>query len=343
MNITSIKHKLIRQIERHWYKQNSIILSIIFLPLSYIYFFIIYGRKKLYQLGYLPKFSLPVPVVVIGNITVGGVGKTPLTQTIAQTLLSRGVKVGVILRGYKSNLEYPTKVVYATDDSYLVGDEALIYAQHNIPVAIGKNRYLAGITLLNKYPNIEIILSDDGLQHYRLMRDFEIAVIDSRRLLGNKFLLPMGPLRELPLKLKQVNAIVFNDHIPLHIDSYMSLVSNLYEQKIILDKIYFPQTKNTLDLNDLKFKKVAAIAAIGNPKNFFMFLHSLKIDLKYTQAFPDHYAYIMDDVPQNYDLILVTEKDYTKLAKFKLNNVAIVYIKAKLNSLKLIDQIEELL
>jgi tetraacyldisaccharide 4'-kinase len=343
MNSNSIKYKLTRILEKHWYRQNNIGLSILLLPLSLIYLIIILLRKKLYQNGVLAKFTLPVPVVVIGNITVGGVGKTPLTIAIANELIKRGIKVGVILRGYKSNLEYDTKIVNASDDSYMVGDEALIYAQHNIPVAIGQNRYNAGHTLLNKYPDLDIILSDDGLQHYRLNRDFEIAVIDSKRLLGNKQLLPMGPLRELPIKLKQVNAIVFNDHIPMHINDNLELVKNQFEQKISLDKIYLPKTMTNLTLDDFKYKKIAAIAGIGNPNNFFTFLHNLKIKLDYVKAFPDHYVYNYEDIPQNYDYILVTEKDYTKLALFEQDNIAIVYIKVKIHSQDLIEQIVKLL
>lgn len=337
-------------IENHWYYKINYFLSIILLPLSGIFFLVSILRKTFYRIGILKSYTLPVPVIIIGNISVGGAGKTPLTKYLAQELASSGVSVGIILRGYKSQVK-TTKIVVATDSSQLVGDEALIYAQNNLRVAIGANRYLAGLTLLEQYPDIQLILADDGLQHYRLKRDYEIAVIDSTRMFGNRFVLPMGPLRETVERLKLVNAIVVSGTMPSFIKNNFPSPQLTIEQNLILDRIYNPKTNVSTTPTELKTfattkntkNIVVAMAAIGNPQRFFDFLTYCGIKLDQTIPFPDHYSYMKDDIPQSADMILVTEKDYTKLAQFNLKNIWVVKVKPNLDSYTLIDQIHKLL
>lgn len=340
-------------IEKHWYKKDNLLgnicLNIFLLPFSFIFLLTSKFRRLMYEYRVFRSFKLPVPVTIIGNITVGGSGKTPLTKHIARELLENNIKAGVILRGYKSKTSDAT-IVKNNDDPEVVGDEALIYANNNIPVAIGRNRYLAGLKLLEEYPDIDIILSDDGMQHYRLQRDFEIAVIDESRILGNNCVLPNGPLREPTSRLKEVNAIVINSQNDLadtwfltNLGFKKSATQLRLSQKLVLDKIYNPITGEKISINKLEDKSIAAMAAIGNPQRFFKFIEEHGISLNKTFAFSDHYYYQSSDIPTNYDIILTSDKDYTKLAKFNPKNIYVINVTSQLNNNKLIENISNLI
>lgn len=341
-------------IENHWYQKDKfvirLLLNLFLIPISLIFYLITKIRYFCYQTSILKSYKLPVPVVIVGNITVGGSGKTPLTKHIAKELARNNIKVGIILRGYKSSALIP-QIVTKNDDVTQVGDEALIYANNNIPVAIGRNRYQAGLVLLKEHPDIQIILSDDGMQHYRLQRDFEIAVIDISRILGNRFTIPNGPLRETVNRLKKTNAIVVNtqeritsswfyNNLKLsHIDLQNQL---LLSQKLVLYRIYNPITKEVLLISAAKNKNIVAIAAIGNPKRFFNFIENSGVVLSHTIEFPDHHFYLHSDIPTNYDIILTSDKDYTKLAKFNNNIIWVVEVSSLLSNESLVNKIMEL-
>lgn len=328
----------IKTIEKHWYHKKNIGLFSIFLPLGIVFALITELRYWLYRLNILKKYKLPIPVVVIGNISVGGVGKTPLTKHIANELQFKNIKVGIILRGYKGSAKQPM-IVTSQSDSHITGDEAIIYAQNKIPVAIGVNRYAAGKLLLEHYPNLDIILADDGMQHYKLYHDYVVAVVDATRMFGNKRLLPQGPLREPIKRLKQVNAVVMNgsttksSHLPCRL---------IINQTVTLDKIYNPITQEILDTNHLTHKNLLAIAAMGNPQRFFDLLEQNNIHPTKTMTFPDHYHYVANDIEDGFDYILVTEKDYTKLAKFNNAKIWVVLIKVSLNNDRLLKEIMNL-
>lgn len=334
--------KMQQFIEKHWYIKTNLLISIILFPLCCLFFIISRIRFYLYQFNLFKSYHLRVPVVVIGNISVGGAGKTPLTKYLATELQRRGIKVGVILRGYKSKTVEAT-VVTKHDTSDLVGDEALIYAMNNIRVAIGRDRYSAGLALLKQYPDTELILTDDGLQHYKLQRDYEIAVIDSTRMFGNNYVLPMGPLRETRRRLESVNMLVLNG-IPTitQLDSLKKYNLAITLQNLVLDKIYNPITGDVLEIKDLQHKNVIAMAAIGNPQRFFNFIRDLGIQLKQAVAFPDHHNYKIIDIPLYSDIILVTEKDYAKLIQFNNVKIWVVLVKTELNSSILLEQISKL-
>lgn len=339
--------KLQQIIENHWYKKKSnLILSIILFPFSIIFFIISKIRHLLYKFDIMPSYKSPVPIVIIGNISVGGVGKTPLTKHIAEELIKQNIQVGVILRGYKSKNKSPT-IVTGKSNSIEVGDEALIYAQNNIPVAIGRDRYLAASELLIKHPNIQIVLSDDGLQHYKLKRDYEIVVVDATRLFGNKFVLPMGPLRENCGRLKSVNAIVINGSLE-NINDFAKdyklgndiLIEN---QTLILKNIYNPITQKILYPQQLSNLKVCGISAVGNPERIFNFIISNGIKLDSKIPYPDHYHYEKKDIPDNFDVILVTEKDYTKLKVLNNDKIWVIQVDVALVPNKLVEQISALI
>ncbi|MFN8770399.1 MAG: tetraacyldisaccharide 4'-kinase [Neisseriaceae bacterium] len=338
--------KIQQIIEKHWYQNPNLILSIILFPFCIFFFVVSKIRRLLYRYNILTSYKLPVPVVIIGNISVGGVGKTPLTKYIAQQLITRGIQVGVILRGYKSKNMCPT-IVNCASSSLEVGDEALIYAQNDIPVAIGRDRYLAGCKLLEKYPNIKLILSDDGLQHYRLKRDYEIVVVDQTRMFGNSFVLPMGPLRETVSRLNSVNTIIINgklDDTNTFMNHYNLNSSVLIEnQTLILKTIYNPATNICVNTSYFSNLNVCAMAAMGNPGRFFDFIVSKEINLSSKIIYPDHHHYTKDDIPDNFDAIIVTEKDYTKLAKLNNGKIWVVQIEVKLSSDLLVRQIFSLL
>ena len=335
--------KLQNIIERHWYKKINPRLSILLLPACLIFFIISKIRYYLYKYNIFKSYKLPVPAVVVGNISVGGVGKTPLTKMLAFELENQGIKVGIILRGYKGSASKNGAVVTPGMNSSEVGDEALIYAGNGFKVAIGSNRYQAGLKLLATYPEIQLIISDDGLQHYKLQRDFEIVVVDATRLFGNRFVLPMGPLRETISRLDSVDAIVINGEITSCssqlLDKYKS---KLYTQQIIFDKIYNPLTNTRLNLNQLANQNVCAMVAIGNPERFFTLLGNIGIIPTQTYTFPDHYQYTITDIPQD-TAILVTEKDYTKLSQFSNPNIWVVYVNARLSNNQLLNQIKLLI
>jgi len=373
--------KIQQLIENHWYLEDKsiirLLLNILLTPFSLAFYLISKTRHFYYKIGIFKSYKLPVPVVIIGNITVGGSGKTPLAKHIVKELTKHNIKAGVILRGYKSKVDKAT-IVKKGDDPEITGDEALIYANNNIPVAIGRNRYLAGLKLLEEYPNIQLILSDDGMQHYRLKRDYEIAVIDGTRILGNRFILPNGPLRETAGRLEKVDALVVNSQEKIKDNWFYTNLklklsaTNLENQlrlgqKLTLQRIYNPITAETLNINDLIENKlglvnqlssqqrqesitlqpaninIAAIAAIGNPERFFNFITNNGIKLTHTISFPDHYSYLHHDIPTNYDIILTSEKDYTKLAKFNNEKIWIVEVESVLSSTDLITNIINLI
>lgn len=329
----------IKIIEKHWYHKKNISLFTLFLPLGMIFALITELRYWLYRLNILKKYKLHIPVVVIGNISVGGVGKTPLTKHIANELCFKNINVGIILRGYKGSAKQPM-IVNNECDSSLVGDEAIIYAQTKLPVAIGVNRYAAGKLLLEHYPNLDIILADDGMQHYKLYRDYVVAVVDATRMFGNKYILPQGPLREPVKRLKDVNAVVINGGSTINTPKLPCRL--IINQVVTLDKIYNPLTQEVLDINHLTHKTILAIAAMGNPKRFFGLLEQNNIKPTKTKTFPDHYHYVANDIEDNFDYILVTEKDYTKLAQFNNAKIWVVLIKVSLDSDRLLKEIVNL-
>ena len=301
-------------IKNIWYKKKLNIIYYFFYLLELIFKFIVFVRKKLYEYNILKPHNFNLPVIVVGNITVGGTGKTPLVIYIANYLQSRMFKPAIVSRGYKS--KYAGISLVTTDsDPTICGDESVLLAKNvNCPVIIGKNRVAAIKFLLKNFIDINIIICDDGLQHYKLSRNLEIAVIDSIHQFGNGHLLPLGPLRESINRLKTVDLIVINGNQPL---SYQH--QNQYVMNLLPNKIY-----NLLEPNSIRlpadFTKVHAIAGIGNNQKFFNLLTNLGIEI-IIHEFPDHYSYKEQDLDFNDNLpIIMTEKDAVKCIKFAKSN-----------------------
>ena len=339
-------HKLRIILENHWYNKNknyfvNIILHIFLLPFSILFFLVVKIRYYLYKFNVFKVYKLPIPVVVVGNISVGGVGKTPLTLHLVNLLLNKGIKVGVILRGYKGSINQPT-ICYKNSDVKLVGDEALIYAEVDIPICIFKDRYQAGLKLIETYPNLDMIIMDDGLQHYKVFKDYEIIVIDTTRYFGNKFVLPNGPLREPINRIKDADVLVLNCQDNCKSDVIIDFnVAKVY-QMLQLKSIYNPILDCYYEIEYLNKLSITVMVATGNPHRFYQFLLQNNIKVSQYLFFPDHHYYLFDDIPNDSDIILVTTKDYTKLKQYNNNKICVVNSEVLLDSSKLINDLLQL-
>ncbi|WP_313915642.1 tetraacyldisaccharide 4'-kinase [Tahibacter sp.] len=294
-------------------------------PLSWRMLARVYGgvtalRRGAYAHGWLRSYAVGKPVVVVGNLSVGGTGKTPLTLALVRALAARGLRAGVVSRGYGGNATGPL-LLDAASTPQQVGDEPLlIHARSGAPVAIGRDRVAAARLLLTSAP-VDVILADDGLQHYRLRRDVEICVIDGARRFGNRRLLPAGPLREPLSRLDRVDFRVCNgglaraDEVQLHLrDEGASAL----------------RSGEHVALESFAHRRVHAVAGIGNPQRFFDSLRACRIEV-IEHAFADHHLFRPDDLAFDDGLpVLMTEKDAIKCRAFAQTNWWQVSVQAQL-------------
>jgi len=273
-------------------------------PLSWLYGALTGIRRQLYRWGVLRGVCLPVPVIVIGNISVGGTGKTPLTIVLAEALRLRGYNPGVVSRGYGGTQREPM-LVDAAPDPARFGDEPCLIRASGVPVAVGRDRPAAARLLIES--GCDIVIADDGLQHYALARDVEICVVDGVRRFGNGRLLPAGPLREPLSRLGQVDFRVCNGGAVSAQDVPMELRGGTV--RALLDDHSKP-------LADFAGQTVHAVAAIGHPVRFFASLRSQGLELV-EHPFPDHHAFVATDLAFNdCKPVLMTEKDAVKCRAF---------------------------
>lgn len=283
-------------------------LAWLLLPVGLLFFAMAALRRLAYRRGWLTSERLPVPVVVVGNITAGGAGKTPLTLWLAQRFVAAGRKPGIVSRGYGRQGSGVAKVG-AGATARAVGDEPLLLARRSgCPVYVGANRAAAARALLAEHPECDLILCDDGLQHYRLRRDVEIAVIDRRGLL-NGWPLPAGPLREPASRLGRVAALVLNETAQVPVRGVPTFAMHLAGQRFY--RLDAPHS--TCSAHDLSGRKLHAVAGIGEPQRFFDHLAALGVHF-IAHAFPDHHRYGPADLKFAGDAILTTEKDALKCA-----------------------------
>lgn len=299
------------------------LVSLLLLPLSAVFLLISFIRKTLYEFNFLKSFKLKIPVIVIGNITSGGTGKTPLIIYLANELKKNGYRPGIISRGYGSKSEGVMEVSQKSDVAE-AGDEPMLIQKHtHLPVFVSKDRVLAAKALVKKYAKTDVILSDDGIQHYRLRRDLEVLVIDGTRKFGNGYLLPAGPLREFRSKLKTVDAIVCN---------HKKVIDGSYLMKYKGHLLINLKTNKKIHLNNLSLKNIHAIAGIGNPDHFFDYLKTYNI-LFSSSAFQDHYKFSKKDFRDMNDKnIIMTEKDAVKCQQFSRNNFWYLPVIAEVDS-----------
>lgn len=284
-------------------------------------------RRAAYGLGWAQAVRLPVPVVVVGNITVGGAGKTPLTVWLAQRLKAAGRRPGIVSRGYGGSIS-GVAAVAADADPARVGDEPLLLARaSSVPIWVGRDRAAAAQALLTAHPECDLILCDDGLQHYRLARDVEIVVFDARGA-GNGHLLPAGPLREPLSRLGAAQALVCNglpDSAALRACQHLAV----FDMKLVpgeFQALADPARRCTPA--DLAGRSLHAVAGIGDPRRFFRTLAELGLEFT-PHPFPDHHAYRPEDLAFAEDaVLLLTEKDGVKCAAFPLGEAWVLPVAA---------------
>lgn len=304
-----------------WYSRNPIAFFLQIVSWPYVIFM---ALRSVFYRRYSRVEKLPVPVVVVGNLTVGGTGKTPLVVAIVKTLLGLGYRPGVITRGYGNTLKEQPYVCQMSDHAQRVGDEALLLASKlQCPIIIDANRLRAAKFAIDNLA-CDIIISDDGLQHLALSRDIEIIVIDALRQFGNGYCLPIGPLREPLSRLKTVDFIVSNGE-PVFDGAVLMyyLASPLYK---------LSDPTQHLTLNQFYSQTVHAVAGIGNPDRFFQSLTQHGIDI-IPHVFPDHYSYQESDLQFNDShVIIMTEKDAVKCKDFATDSIWVLPVVATMDA-----------
>jgi len=284
------------------------LLAWLLLPLGGLFSLVAALRRLAYRAGWLKSERLPVPVVVVGNIIAGGAGKTPLTLWLAQRFAAAGRKPGIVSRGY-GRVGNDIAKVGAGGTARDCGDEPLLLARRaGCPVYVGADRAAAAHALLAAHPECDLVLCDDGLQHYRLQRDVEIAVVDRRGLL-NGWPLPAGPLREPASRLARVDALVLNDTTITPQPDVSTFTMRLEGRQFYrLD-----DPRNRCEAGDLAGFTLHAVAGIGEPQRFFDHLTQLGLHFA-SHSFPDHHRYTAEDLKFRGDALLMTEKDALKCA-----------------------------
>jgi tetraacyldisaccharide 4'-kinase len=292
--------------------------SLLLLPLSGLFGAALLIRAALYATGVLRTHALAVPVIVVGNFLVGGTGKTPLVLWLVQQLARRGLRPGVVSRGYGGRNSTPL-AVSTTSAPEEAGDEPLLLARRlGAPVWIGRDRVAAARALLARHPSVNVLVLDDGLQHRRLARDFEIAVFDARNV-GNGWLLPAGPLRERP---RTVDAVVRNGVAAAHGEFAMRLVPAGF---------FRLRDGAPVELAWLRARKLHAAAGIGRPEGFFQTLRELGLQFT-SHAYPDHHVYTAHDLRfSDCDAVLLTEKDAVKCAQDDRTDLIVLRVEAEVD------------
>ncbi|PWD87850.1 tetraacyldisaccharide 4'-kinase [Ignatzschineria cameli] len=317
---------------KFWQKKRGI--STLLLPLSYLYHLIsqydLQKRAKRAQ-------KLPRPTIVIGNINVGGTGKTPTTITLTKALQARGLTVGILSRGF-GRKDRSLQIVTPHSTVQEIGDEPyLIYQKTKAPMAIYSHRYEAGLALLKANPHIDCFICDDALQHRQLERDIEIIVVGAQGF-GNGRLLPAGPLREPINRLQRVDFIICNQIFP---NELIQQIASFSGRSKVFDQTKIIPLKAELDdavsLHNPALKRsletfqppLSAIAGIAHPENFYQMLRARGLQLT-TKSFPDHHQIEEHELATLPPPILMTEKDATKCQHFKMDNLWAVPLKNEL-------------
>ncbi|WP_419793118.1 tetraacyldisaccharide 4'-kinase [Serratia fonticola] len=293
-------------IERIW--SGSSLVYLLLLPLSWLYGLVSGLIRLSYRCGLRKSWRAPVPVVIVGNLTAGGNGKTPMVIWLVEQLQQRGYRVGVVSRGYGGKSAVYPLVLDAQTTTRQAGDEpVLIFQRTGAPVAISPKRAEAVQALLNQ-GKLDLIITDDGLQHYALQRDFELVVIDGVRRFGNGWWLPAGPMRERVSRLKTVDACVANGGVAQPGEIAMKLQA----QDAV--NIASGERRPAIEL-----PHVVAMAGIGHPPRFFATLEKLGVEVEREVAFADHQEYNhgqLAALASQGQTLLMTEKDAVKCRAF---------------------------
>ena len=296
---------LSRRLTTLWYGKRSI-AAYLLCPFSYIFRAVVFLRRHIYRC--LSKRTVPIPIVVVGNISVGGCGKTPFVIFLARLLQSQGYRVGIVTRGYRSRIKRGLCEVLQTANARDVGDEPLLLARRSgAHVVVAPKRVLAAYYLWTQ-KKCDVIISDDGLQHYALARDIEIVLMNGQCGVGNGYCLPAGPLREPMNRLREVDFIINNTVHAEH-----EHVAEEYSMHYVpQDLVNMLDNKQRLPLRDVRGKTLHAVAAIAHPERFFQSLEALGA-LVIPHAFADHETLRQEDLAfSDEHMVVMTEKDAMK-------------------------------
>lgn len=294
-------------IQKHWYRSHPGPLWLLY-PLELLFLVASWCKKNTTRKSLKP---LPVPVLVVGNINVGGTGKTPTLISLINFLQSKGLNPGVVSRGYG---RVSDELIFVDESSLSkdAGDEPLlIYESCLCPIAVHKNRRLAAEFLLEQAPECNVVLADDGLQHYRLERDFELALVDGAREFGNRHLLPVGPLREKVTRLKSVDWLLLNVTQAKNLPREF-VQSDFFEIQLEMGNLRNLSTGNQCSIDSLN-SEITVLAGIANPQGFFSYVNGV-LGPCHCESRPDHHAWTESDLLEfSGETIITTTKDAVKM------------------------------
>jgi tetraacyldisaccharide 4'-kinase len=316
--------------QRTWYEGGKSYVAL--LPLAGLYWLIIEVRQLLYRIGGLRTVEASVPVIVVGNVTAGGTGKTPTTIWLARTLREHGFAPGIVSRGYGGSRSGTSMRVDAESDAAVVGDEPVLIAMRTgCPVVVDADRARAASMLV--HDGADLIIADDGLQHYGLGRDYEICVIDGARGIGNGLLLPAGPMRETVARIEQVDQVLVNGRLRQDLATMPAGMQNAIEFNLEANDVCRLNGSLARPIDRFAGTTVHAVAAIGNPARFFDLLRGHDIQV-IEHALPDHATISPTelDFADNFD-ILMTEKDAVKFGRRASDRFWYVPVEASIDPL----------
>lgn len=304
---------------KFWYRRG--LLAWLLWPASLAFGFVVFVRRTLYWLRLMKSKHPGIPVIVVGNITVGGTGKTPLVIWIAEFLKRKGWSPAIISRGYGAKIDAPRAATVASD-ALEVGDEPIVLARRSgCPVWVGPDRVQVAAALRAAQPEVNVLVLDDGLQHYRMRRDIEIAVMDARGL-GNGFMLPAGPLREPRFRLRTVDAVV----------GHAACVAKDFTMALVGEEVHrMTDARERRPLKAFAGQKVHAAAGIGDPNRFFLHLGRAGVKV-IPHPFADHHPFTEADLEFDDGLpVILTEKDAVKLRRAARPDWWVLPVSAKLD------------
>lgn len=318
-----------RRLTALWYRERP--RPSLLQPLAWLYGAAVGVRRRAYRAGWLASERVGRPVVVVGNLTVGGTGKTPLTIWLARELSARGLQVGIVSRGYGASANHEPRLVNPASPWREVGDEPLILSRRTgCATMVGVDRVAAARALIAR--GVDVILADDGLQHLRLERDCEIVVIDGARGFGNGRLLPAGPLRESLERLRQADVLVVNG-VPAHGSLAAALTGRTpISMQLTASEAVPLDGAAARPLAAWRGQRVHAVAGIGNPQRFFAELRAQGMEV-IAHAFPDHHPFTAPELRFADGLpVLMTEKDAVKCADYADSRLWYVPVAAELSA-----------
>ncbi|MEX1220594.1 MAG: tetraacyldisaccharide 4'-kinase [Idiomarina sp.] len=319
-----------RWIESAWYRPYLHPLLYLLVPLSVLFSVVTAARRLAFHWHLKRAYKAPVPVLVVGNISVGGTGKTPVVLALVEWLQQHGWKPGIVTRGYGGQGPFPL-AVKATSTAAECGDEPLLLAQRSgVPVIADPNRAQAAQQLLRDFPDVNVLISDDGLQHYALQRDIELIVVDGKRGVGNGWRLPCGPLREPLKRLTKADFVLLNGQPDGPQASAIEAFSKTHS--ISTEARSWHRVSDGQKIDKPDGEPVTAVAAIGHPQRFFNTLLEQQIELAETASFADHHAFVPSDF-QSFNRqrpLLMTEKDAGKCRAFAQRHWYYLAINARL-------------